>query len=285
MDEIIKLNEQEITAKALEQKLNNYKTLLNEKTDSKKYNRIFVINEQNFDSFDFASKDDLIIFSPQTFSKQNVVNFCEKFKDYFVGLNLPIIANGDDLKLLDEILQDKKLIVVANNIYALSYAKNHEVIAGIGLNVFNNFSISHLRALGVGDFVISIEQQKENIQNIKNYFVYSIGYVPLMTFAHCPYKTTFGGSCKNCVYKNDLKYIDVFNKEFSIRRYVLTQCYFELLSCYNINNLFAVNSRQYIDLRNLNLEQIKTLKKGLEEKKVFTITKNDIFGKINNSVK
>ena len=285
LDEIIKLNEQEITAKVDEQKLNNYNTLLNEKTDSKKYNRIFVINEQNFENFDLASKSDLIIFSPQVFSKQNVVNFCEKFKGYSVGLNLPIIANGDDLKLLDEILEDKNLVVVANNIYALNYAKTHEVIAGIGLNVFNNFSIAHLKKLGVSDFVVSIEQQKDNLLNIENYFVYSIGYVPLMTFAHCPYKTTFGGSCKNCVYKSDLKYIDVFGKEFSIRRYVLTQCYFELLSCYNINNLFSVDAKQYIDIRNFNFEQTKTLKKGLEEKKVFTISHNDIFGKINNSVK
>ncbi|MBR1925807.1 MAG: U32 family peptidase [Clostridia bacterium] len=285
LDEIIKFNEQGIKAKVNKEQLNNYKSLLNKNVENQKYNRIFVLNEQNFENFDFAQKDDLIIFSPQSYSLESVKNFCEKFKGFMLGINLPIIANGDDLKILDKILENKDFFVVANNIYGLKYAKTHKVIAGIGLNVFNNFSISHLNALGVCDFVVSIEQQKDKIENIENCFVYSFGYVPLMTFAHCPNKTTFGGNCKNCVYKNDLKYIDVHGKEFKLRRYVLSQCYFELLSCYNINNLFSVSAKKYIDVRNFSLEQLKTLKKGLIEERVFTATNSDIFGKINNSVK
>ena len=203
-----------------------------------------------------------------------------------MGINLPNLANNKDTHILDEILNDNKdFYVVSNNLYGLSYISSHKVIAGIGMNVFNNFSISYLQKLGVSAFVVSIEQQKENINDIESHFVYALGYVPLMTFAHCPYKTINENSCKNCSFKEGLNFFDVKNNPYKIYRYKMSQCYFKLLHSHLVNNIGYTNYKQYINLNGLTENEIKLAFEAIEKNKKISLSPRDIFGKLNHQVK
>ena len=169
--------------------------------------------------------------------------------------------------------------------YAFCFAKTHKVIVGLDMNVFNNFTISFLQKLGASGFVISKEQQKENIKDIENHFVFTLGYAELMTFAHCPYKTISGGTCKTCSYKPGLVYYDVKNNQYKIFRYQMSQCYFKLLHSHLVNNIACTKIKAYVDLNGLTESQAKLALDGLYSGKKVTISNKDIFGKLNHQVK
>ena len=285
-EHIVLHNQQNITAtidnKAIEEVL-SFKA---KQTQQNKFSNIFVINEDNL-SFakNKLSKDCIVVLSPQQYNKNVVQKFLDEFKGFKVGLNLPIIANHKDLIMLDDIInQNKDLVLVSNNIYGLHYANTHQVIAGLGMNVFNNYTIQFLKDLGVSAYLLSIEQQLSNITMLKNLYVYSLGYVPLMTFAHCPYKTIYKNTCKTCKFTKGLSYTDVSGNKFCIVRHQLSQCYFELLNSKLINNLGSVDAQKYIDLRYLTETQVdKVLESVLTNKKV-KISSQEILGKIFKAV-
>ncbi len=283
--QIINENEKSITTKIDDEQIKNYDSLLKSVETNLEFSNIIVVNEHNQD-FVPLFKNTLYVFSPQVFGVEQVENFKQRFKGYKVGLELPNLASNKDVLLIKKILDSNKdFYVIANNLYGLSFCDTHKVIAGTQMNVFNNYSISFLKTLGVFGFVISIEQQKENIKGIENYFVYSLGFVSLMTFAHCPYKTVNGNTCKNCSYKAGLNFYDVKNNAYKIYRYQLTQCYFSLLHSHLINNIGYVSLPQYLNLNGLTENQIKLALTGLQENKKVTLSSKDIFGKLNKQVK
>ena len=285
IEQIIKENEKNVCAKVDEKAVKDYKNFCECQKTETPFSNICVVNENN-QNFVFPNKQTLYVFNPQNFTKQNVLLFKEKFDGFFVGINLPNLANNKDTHILDEILNDNKdFYVVSNNLYGLSYASSHKVIAGIGMNVFNNFSISYLQKLGVSACVVSIEQQKENINDIESHFVYALGYVPLMTFAHCPYKTINENSCKNCSFKEGLNFFDVKNNPYKIYRYKMSQCYFKLLHSHLVNNIGYTNYKQYINLNGLTENEIKLALEAIEKNKKISLSPRDIFGKLNHQVK
>ena len=114
----------------------------------------------------------------------------------------------------------------------------------------NVFSINHLIENGANYISYSIEINGNNIKN-KNTFIYSYGYFPLMTFCHCPYITLKENeytNCKNCLYESNLKY-KLNNSSYSIERYKLFNCYFELLNDKCINILSLHSNPKIIDIR------------------------------------
>ena len=285
-EHIVLHNQQNITAAIDNNAIKEVLSFKAKQTQQNKFSNIFVINEDNF-SFakNKLSKDCIVVLSPQQYNKNVVQKFLDEFKGFKVGLNLPIIANHKDLIMLDDIInQNKDLVLVSNNIYGLHYTNTHQVIAGLGMNVFNNYTIQFLKDLGVSACLLSIEQQLSNITMLKNLYVYSLGYVPLMTFAHCPYKTIYKNTCKTCKFTKGLKYTDVSGNVFNIERYQISQCYFELLNSKLINNLGSVDAQKYIDLRYLTETQVdKVLESVLTNKKV-KISSQEILGKIFKAV-
>ena len=285
-EHIVLHNQQNITAAIDNNAIKEVLSFKAKQTQQNKFSNIFVINEDNF-SFakNKLSKDCIVVLSPQQYNKNVVQKFLDEFKGFKVGLNLPIIANHKDLIMLDDIInQNKDLVLVSNNIYGLHYTNTHQVIAGLGMNVFNNYTVQFLKNLGVNACLLSIEQQLSNITMLKNLYVYSLGYVPLMTFAHCPYKTIYKNTCKTCKFTKGLSYTDVSGNKFCIVRHQLSQCYFELLNSKLINNLGSVDAQKYIDLRYLTETQVdKVLESVLTNKKV-KISSQETLGKIFKAV-
>ncbi|HEY8423594.1 MAG TPA: U32 family peptidase, partial [Clostridia bacterium] len=160
---------------------------------------------------------DIFIYNPDDYSKLLEKPAFSKP----IYLNLPNIANSNDLKLL---FSNQNIIktydgIVTNNVYALEFAQQLDLdyIAGLGLNIFNNYALN----LDAKYYIASPENYKE----INNAFVYSYGKFPLMTFKFCPIKS----NCSNCTYHKNYFLKDDHNKLLKIRRIKLSRCYFQLL--------------------------------------------------------
>lgn len=194
---------------------------------------------------------DSLILSPKNYSVTVVENFYNNYKSKFshnLFLNLPIIAMVEDLKIIDKIVEyakSKEMILIANNIYGLYYiSKGAKVWAGVNMNVANNYSYNALMSLGCDNCVASIEKWHSGV---KNAFKMCAGRRVLMTMVNCPYKTLNRGlkkpaDCSNCSKVGSLKLLDK-KYNYKIRRYVISNCYFELVDDY----IYSGNSNKQID--------------------------------------
>ena len=248
--------------KCLENLENNIITL-NEKSIKVDYNNTPLTFEQNkknpfkkilvfsqleqLQDYEISNKEILFVYAPEKYELKDIFTISSNFKNF--GLNLPIIANGKDLELLDNIIaQNPKMFLLANNLYGLFYANTHQVIAGTGLNIYNNISEQKILSLGAMSCVLSFEQKTNNFELNDHTFVYSSGTPALMTFCHCPYKTVLQNNCSQCGYNEQLKYTNQAGEVFNIRRTQLSQCYFELLAPHPIQQKQAFKL-EFIDLR------------------------------------
>lgn len=178
---------------------------------------------------------DIVILAPQDYSLSTINQFYKQFGKKFY-LNLPVICNYLDSEVIDNILNnfDSSIIgLVANNIWALHYAKQgYSVIGGYMLNIANNYTISYLNSLNITTFIKSVEPI------LSMDFEYGLQYngnVALMTLCHCPYKTTYNNKdCNNCKNNNQLHFVDDIGNEYTINRYMVSGCYFELKQTKNI---------------------------------------------------
>lgn len=211
------------------------------------YSKILVFSQpEHVAGWDSRSADTLFVYAPAKYREQDVESMQTTFKNF--GLNLPVVANGKDLNILDKIINSNpSLVLLANNLYGLHYARTNTVIAGTGMNVYNNTTEQELLKNGASACVLSFEQKPENFSADENTFVYAEGTPALMTFCHCPYKTVSGNRCAECSFDVGLKYTGQSGKTFSIRRTQLSQCYFELLSPKKIKH--NGYPREFIDLR------------------------------------
>lgn len=250
--------------------LNQIETISNAKKLLKKlektYKNIIIFN--NFDIFEQMSNisdGNLWVYFPSKYCNENfdlLKKFKQKFSNFAFGLNLPIVANGMDLKLLDNFLnQNKDIVLLANNVYGLSYIDDgFSVVCGTGLNMYSNFTENFFARLGCKAAVVSVEQNSKTI-NVGNNFVYALGKFPLMTFCHCPIKTVFENDCKNCSFGKQLSYVDSFGDKHQIVRYQMSQCYFELLNSALTDNLKSQNN--FIDLRFVDKAKVESVLKQI----------------------
>lgn len=137
-----------------------------------------------------------------------------------IVLQLPIIANGKDIEVIEKLLvaiPDVRTLV-SENIYGFKFAGDgYKVIAGAGHNVLNRYAASACRELGAAAVVPSIEREERISSN----------ELPLMTFAHCPYKTVYGNDCSHCSYKQGMELLRE-GRRYAVRRTRVSQCYFGL---------------------------------------------------------
>jgi len=212
-------------------------------------NNIYAISDINqLKGVSFNDKD-IISICPENYSIEEVRDIYSKISSLYkvkIALNLPVVINFNDDLIVDNIIKSFKFdYLIVNNISGLYYVNDYKVIAGIGLNVFSNNLKNALLNLGVKSCVKSIENISSKVENS---YIYSYGNYPLMTLCHCPYKSIYGNTCQKCSYKKGLSYFDQKNREFKIRRYRISQCYFELLNNKTINkNKTLCNN--YFDLR------------------------------------
>ena len=149
-------------------------------------------------------------------------------------LNLPPIARNKDLNKLREIVDSELFFgYIVNNLYGLELLKTKRVILGWQMN-FLNSAVTEPK-------ISSPEADTE----ISNSIEYSFGYVPLMTFSHCPRKS-LNLSCNNCNKNYKAHLTDEMQLTFNLKHYSLTYCYAQLLNCLPIYN--AVSKNKFIDL-------------------------------------
>lgn len=212
---------------------NNYLTLIKDIVSLPTYSKLVMVDENC--GINNLSKDyDGVILSPTIYDVKVIENFYNNFSKKFNSkliLNMPIIALRKDIFVLDKIVdfcKDKDIVLLANNIYTLDYINSGvEVWAGSNMNVCNDYSCLALLKYGVKEIVSSIEKW---FSGLNNTYKMCGGKRVLMTFAHCPCKTLTSKGCANgeCGYCGDI-YVKGEGQEYSIRRYKVASCYFELV--------------------------------------------------------
>ncbi|MBO4726625.1 MAG: U32 family peptidase, partial [Clostridia bacterium] len=121
-----------------------------------------------------------------------------------IYLNLPTVATEPEMKILDEILSQQKIGIIANNYAHLRWVKQYRTVAGIGMNVYNQYTAATLLNLGCENIIWSIE-----CNTTPNYGSALVsGYPALMTFCHCPIREVYGSNCAKCRYHTNLIYQD-----------------------------------------------------------------------------
>jgi hypothetical protein len=175
-----------------------------------------------------------IVYLPDAYSVADVAEFCNYAKslnaDVKVFLKLTPCARQEDVALFESIIKSVPELygVYCDNIYAVRLAEKCGKVAfyGFGLNIFNFDSAAFYGA----PYCASVELNKKEILELpKTPFVFSYGYLPLMTLSHCVEKLT-GGNCKSCTFRADTvtEYVDRKNYAFEIRRNKAKNCYFTL---------------------------------------------------------
>jgi len=163
-----------------------------------------------------------------------------------IYLNLPIVSTEAELQVLNEILDQQKIGIIANNYAHLRWVNKYKTIAGIGLNVYNTYTAMALIKLGCENIFWSMEKK----QAIKCGSVLVSGYPTLMTLCHCPVREVYNSDCSNCQYHTNLVYQDQKNNRYRFRRLKIKHCYFELFSEEKYEK--ATNVGKIYDLRGYN---------------------------------
>lgn len=188
-----------------------------------------VVESENVFNVGFVRKDEMVVIRPSIYTADEVRKTADILDVSLnrIALDLPIIANGKDLKIIEKLLADLPEIraLVSENIYGLYFArKGYRVIVGQGHNVANLYAMEAVKEFGVEDIVPSLEYPNAMGESA----IASVDKdIPLMTFAHCPYKTLFDNDCSHCSYKAGLALLRA-GKKYRVRRVRLSQCYFAL---------------------------------------------------------
>ncbi|MCK9575196.1 MAG: U32 family peptidase [Clostridia bacterium] len=250
------------------------KLVLNELTANIKpfaQSKIVCLNTIESLSKQLVAYCNILAYSPDVFTSANIKIFIEKARE--VGYNdtiylyLPPIANFNDLTIINQILTDyKDLGIIANNIYALTYALNgRNVIAGPMLNLYNNYSVNELKKYNIISCILSFEltpSELENINRLTDLTCYTfVGNIPLMTLCHCPVQNIYGSDCKNCKYSNKITYTNKRMQIFKIKRKKLSNCYFSVVESgkNSLENINKIKSNMFINLEDLSNMQIVQL--------------------------
>lgn len=206
-------------------------TNLNFVNEEKTKSKMVVINNLK-DIYLLNKKYELYIYQPSEYKLDIIKLEYEKFKNYSIFLNCPIMATHQEIKKLQEIIKFcKNWGVCANNYYALNFVKPEKTIIGTGLNVVNSHSINFYSSLGYKKILLSIEDF--DYSNIKNsgaqLFIMNNYYPELMYFNHCPIKEHFNSKCNSCLYNSNYVY-SLNGKSFSLIRRKIINCRFVLKS-------------------------------------------------------
>ena len=189
----------------------------------------------NEDCLEFALNSEVqVIYSPYDYDK--IQNFFEKLKTFNkkVYLGLPTISFEKDMEVLYKTIEKYNTYICGlygNNPFLDYIAQKYDlgIFKGYGANITNNISArSYPKWCAV---TLSPELNLTEIENCdNNTFIYKLGYLPLMTLAHCPAKAN-GYTCANCPFDNneELRYENKFDK-LTIKRVKVSRCYFEVYS-------------------------------------------------------
>lgn len=231
-DKIVESNEP-LSVAVNNENLQKIYNILNNSTKFSRQTLHFVREEDINENSAQTDGNSIIVLCPKDYKPQAVSKAIDRLcangtSIENVALQLPIIANGDDLKVLeDAIAQSGVKTLVSENIYGLYFAKReHRIIAGQGHNVANAIACHTLKEFGVEGAVCSVEYPDFESDGETPLYNPDMD-IPVMTFAHCPYKTFFDNDCARCTYRDGLTLSRAGNN-YTVRRIRLAQCYFSL---------------------------------------------------------
>ncbi len=175
-----------------------------------------------FTNFEFVENVDAtthsknVIYSPQEYALDDIKKFqakCRK-ENKTPYLDTPNFALQEDVRLLNEIIRQTGIAIVANNYYALSLAEhlNVPVVIGGGLNVYNGQTASVFNR----PFIAAECKRAEGFK------------FPYMTLRHCPFKSHLGATCRCCPYHGGYTYKMESGKRLKLKRKKLSTCTFYL---------------------------------------------------------
>ncbi len=215
---------------------------------------------------------DIVVYSPHVYD-DDTVSAIKNFKtssNVEVFLEIPCVARGADCKIIDKIMSDDTIDgALVQNLYGIELAKEKKIILGNMFNVLNP------------NFVVNIPNYEGKVMSIEydggdfgDNFAYVFGFVPVMTFVHCPKRTLNDGAClgvgsnRDCV-KTDVKLNDELGNVFTARTQKIKNCYAQMLNCVPI------------DVRN-RCDKLKIHKKfidlvGLSSKQCYNVLRGDVF--------
>ncbi len=189
-------------------KRNLKKIKIDEKLRIYPLNNFKIVSNLN-DEFDKLN----IIYSPEIYNFEDIKSFkevCERDGKIPI-LDLPNFALKKDIDVLKSIVDKLKIMVVANNYYALSMFDNY--VIGAGMNVYNAVTANVLGR----SFITAESDLGERID------------YPYMTLRHCPMKSHLKASCDKCPYKDGFIYRMDNGKTLKLKRKKLSTCTFYLV--------------------------------------------------------
>ena len=207
LEEIVKVYNQK-------NRRNLNKILLNSLKNTKKIKKLndFIVIFDNFEKFfklNKSIKEKNIIYSPEYYELEDINNFISICKENNKKpiLDLPNFATQKDIELIKSIIDNTKITVVVNNLYAMDF--NTEKIVGGGLNVYNSLTATFF---GLPYIIAEGDEFK----------------MPYMTLKHCPMKQHLNANCINCPYKDGYYYTMQSGKILKLKRKKLSDCTFYL---------------------------------------------------------
>lgn len=142
-------------------------------------------------------------------------------------LYLPPFLSGEEMTALKPVIEQFDGIYGGGNyIIPLAEALNKKAFAGCGFNLTNSLSIS----LCPADYVaLSKELTHAESRPLagENTFMLTAGDIKVMDLIYCPFSKT----CKSCDKRNIYTLTDEENRRFTLRRYKIADCRFEVINC------------------------------------------------------
>ncbi|MBQ8749756.1 MAG: U32 family peptidase [Clostridia bacterium] len=145
-------------------------------------------------------------------------------------LFLPPFITDKDLNLIYNFISQfdkKRIVILANNIGQMYFAKEFQVIACDFCNITNSLSCAYYKKLGASGICCGYEFKDS--KNVGFDFDVQIKNNNILCFlSHCPYKTITNTKCKSCAFNDKLSYIGEQGIEYKVGRYKVSRCYFYL---------------------------------------------------------
>lgn len=156
------------------------------------------------------------------------INNYLKYNDK-VYLFLPPFLTDCDIKKIYEVFKEYKqnIVILANNIGQMCFAKEYETIACDYCNITNSISLNEYRNLGAKKIALGFEFKDRNNKSIK-YDTCLNGNNIVCFLSHCPYKVVNGNNCNNCSFTNNLSYQSDGGTTYYVGRFKVQRCYFYL---------------------------------------------------------
>ncbi|MBQ9480660.1 MAG: U32 family peptidase [Clostridia bacterium] len=222
-------------------------------TSAVKDDKIAVISSDF--SFDL-SRVDVAVFKPDDYSDRNEF---AKFFTFAAGketyLYVPPFATGADLKIVERAL-DGFDGIYAEGFFGINLAKEtgKKLFAGTGFNVFNSVSAGAVSSLAEYYAYSKELAYSENVVRGDG-FTLCLGDVQVMDLVYCP----FSENCAECKRKNIFFLTDEDGRKFTVRRYKMSRCRFEVYNPYRIVGDGVFSGRRLFDFTTLTASQCNAL--------------------------